>query len=161
MKRILHPFILLLLITLLTTNLLKIKAQDVKEQLTQIDTTAFKGRVFLNKAIAVKELIDPFIKQGKGKDSEKAIRITPQYFKALSETLERADLQDRAKPSGITAIWNRSRDETTRSNIVPIGILNSEAILLSPEQVEQNRRSLHLGLCLHRHAMLKEFRVNC
>lgn len=84
------------------------KAQDVKEQLAQTDTTAFKGRVFLNKATVIKELIDPFIKQGKGKDGEKAIRITPQYFKALSETLERADLQDRSKPSGITAIWNRS-----------------------------------------------------
>ena len=120
-------------------------AQDVKEQLAQIDTTAFKGRVFLNKAIVIKELIDPFIKQEKNKEGVKAIRLSPQYFKTLSETLERADLQGRAKPLGITAIWNRSRDETTRSNIVPIGILNSEAILLSPEQVEQNVRSKSEG----------------
>lgn len=145
MKKILFHCALLFLLDLLAANFSTIQAQDIKEQLAQLDTTAFKGRVFLNKAIVIKELIDPFIKQEKSKDGVKAIRLSTRYFKALSETLERADSKDRAKPSGITAIWNRSRDETTRSNIIPIGILNSETILLSKEQVEQNVRSKSEG----------------
>lgn len=145
MKKVLLPYALLFLLNLLLAAFSNIQAQDVKEQLAQIDTTAFKGRVFLNKAIVIKELIDPFTKQEKSADGVKAVRLSPQYFKALSETLERADLQDRAKPSEITAIWNRSRDETTSSNIVPIGILNTETVLLSKEQVEQNMRSKSEG----------------
>lgn len=119
-------------------------AQDekaIKETLAKMDTTALKGKAFLNKALVIGQLIEPLRTKDKNKGNDKFLTLSPRYFEALANLLERADLKDKSKPKDIAAIWGRNRDEITESNIIPIGILNADAILLTEAQVNDNIKS--------------------
>ncbi|SOE21341.1 hypothetical protein SAMN06298216_1813 [Spirosomataceae bacterium TFI 002] len=58
-------------------------AQSENETIASLDTTAFDGRIFLNKGGIIKEFLDPFIK----KDKDNAfINMSARHFKYLYES---------------------------------------------------------------------------
>ena len=112
-------------------------SQD-KETLAKMDTTAFKGKAFLNKAVVIRQFIEPLRERAKSKGDEKFLTVSSRYFEALADLLERADLKDKPKPKEVTTILGRSRDEIAENNIIPIGILNADAVVLTEAQVNDN-----------------------
>ena len=55
-----YSAIKLLVILLLSFNSFAQSDKDLKDALSKLDTTAFKGKAFLNKAFFIKSLIAPF-----------------------------------------------------------------------------------------------------
>ena len=65
-------------------------AQSENEIIASMDTTAFDGRIFLNKGGIIKEFVDLFIK----KDKDNAfINMSARHFKCLYESIGRSDLK--------------------------------------------------------------------
>ena len=51
--------------------------KDTKEALSKLDTSAFKGKAFLNKAFFLKSLIEPFRSKEKNADGIPILTLTP------------------------------------------------------------------------------------
>lgn len=68
--------------------------KETKETIAKMDTTALKGKAFLNKALVIGQLVEPLRAKDKNKDSDKFLTLSPRYFEALANLLERADLKD-------------------------------------------------------------------
>ena len=65
-------------------------SQSENEIIASMDTTAFDGRIFLNKGGIIKEFVDLFIK----KDKDNAfINMSARHFKCLYESIGRSDLK--------------------------------------------------------------------
>lgn len=109
-----------------------------KEALAKIDTSVFKGKGFLNKAQFIKSLIDPLRLKEKNKDGIPILTLTSRHFELLTTIMANADLNDKPKPKAIANIQNLSRDQITSSNVIPIGIINADALILTEAQVNDN-----------------------
>lgn len=92
--------------------------KDLKDALSKLDTTAFKGKAFLNKAFFVKSLIAPLQKKEKSKDGTPILTLTPQHFQMLTNIIEKADLKDKIKPKLITDFQSRNIDQITSNNTI-------------------------------------------
>lgn len=66
-------------------------------------------------------------------------------LRQLIETAERGDMDGKKKPEAMEKIFARSRKEITASNVIPIGIVNMDAILLTEEQVQENIKAKSEG----------------
>lgn len=114
--------------------------KETKEALSKIDTSSFKGKGFLNKAQFIKSLIEPLRSKSKDKDKEgiSILTLTARHFELLTTIVANADLNDKPKPKKVETIQKYSRDQITKSNIIPIGIINADALLLSETQINDN-----------------------
>jgi pimeloyl-ACP methyl ester carboxylesterase len=112
--------------------------KDTKEALSKLDTTAFKGKAFLNKAQFIKSLVQPLRTKEKGKDGLPALTLTPRHFELLTTIVANADLNDKPKPKAVEKLQNLSRDQISSSNIIPIGIINADALVLTENQINEN-----------------------
>jgi PA14 domain/Secretion system C-terminal sorting domain len=65
--------------------------------------------------------------------------LPADYFNYLSEMLEQADLKEKPLNAKLKNIIGRKGNEVTKNNVIPISIINSEALLLTKEQVVANQ----------------------
>jgi pimeloyl-ACP methyl ester carboxylesterase len=137
----LYSAIKILFILLLSFNSFAQNDKDLKDALSKLDTTSFKGKAFLNKAFFIKSLIAPLQKKEKNKDGTPILTLTPQHFQMLTNIIEKADLKDKVKPKSITDFQNRNIDQITSNNIIPIGIINADALFLTQEQLDNNTKA--------------------
>jgi hypothetical protein len=116
-----------------------------EEKLREMDTSVFGDKAFLNKAIVIDEMLQPFREKQKAKDGQYIYKTGTSWFSELFNLAEGGDLKDQKKPDKIAAILNRSVSEIKASNVIPIGITNSDAVLLTVEQVNENIQSKRDG----------------
>ena len=118
-------------------------AQSENEIIASMDTTAFDGRIFLNKGGIIKELVDPFIK----KDKDNAfVNMSARHFKYLYESVGRSNFEEKkAKPNKIDKFFEKTDYEIERNNVIPIGILVSDAILLTEKEIKENQKNKKEG----------------
>ena len=67
--------------------------------------------------------------------------MSANYFNYLSEILEQADLNNKSLNSKLKGIITKKGKEVSDNNNIPIGIINSEALLLTKEQMELNTQA--------------------
>jgi hypothetical protein len=67
--------------------------------------------------------------------------LPANYFNYLSEMLEQADLKEKPLNAKLKNIIGRRGKEVSRNNTIPIGIVNSETILLTKDQLIANQDS--------------------
>ncbi|MGX7689382.1 T9SS type A sorting domain-containing protein [Flectobacillus roseus] len=116
-------------------------AQKKENDLDRLDTTAFAGRAFLNKANFLKSLYAQFRNVEKDNKGTNIYNLNPRQFDILVTNLINASLVERQIPESFKKIQSRTKDEKTANNIIPIGILNSEAVILTSEQILENERA--------------------
>lgn len=83
-------------------------------------------------------MFELFREKQKSKEGSYVYRAGSEWFSEMFSVLERADLKDRKKPEAVRAVLERTRRETVGSNIIPIGIINAEAVMLTEEQSREN-----------------------
>ncbi|PWJ59669.1 hypothetical protein CLV98_102503 [Dyadobacter jejuensis] len=120
----------------------KVYAQTFEEENTKVmermDTESFKEKVLLNKAIALDYQLEPFRTREKNKEGTYVMHLDARLLRQLIETAERGNMDGRKKPETMGKIFKRSRKEVTANNVIPVGIINMDAVLLSEAQVEEN-----------------------
>lgn len=119
------------MILLLSFNCFAQNSKELKEAISELDTSAFKGKAFLNKAFFIKSLIEPLKRKEKSKDGTPILTLTSQHFRMLSNIIKKADLNDKIKPKSITDFQARNIDQITSNNIILIGIINADALFLT------------------------------
>lgn len=129
------------IILLFSFNSFAQSSKDLKDAMSKLDTTAFKGKALLNKAIFVKSLIEPLQKKEKSKDGTPILTLTPYNFRMLTNIIEKADLNDKVKPKSITDFQLRNIDQITSNNTIPIGIINADALFLTQQQLDDNTKA--------------------
>ncbi|WP_028524437.1 PA14 domain-containing protein [Runella limosa] len=140
------PIIFVFTIICLTSVLSQAQFEkENKEALAAMDTTALKGKAFLNKASFIRQFIEPLRSKEKNKEGNPILTLSSLHFEALTQMVEKADLNDKPKPKEITDIQTRSRDQITSSNVIPIGILNADATFLTQAQVNDNIKAKNQG----------------
>jgi hypothetical protein len=118
-------------------------AQKNKDVIALLDTSAFKGKLLLNNAIRFDKFFDPFREKIKKVNANKEVvlDLPAEYFNYLSDILEQADLKQKPLNDKLKNIIGRKGNEVTKNNVIPISIINSEAILLTKEQVIANQEA--------------------
>ena len=118
-------------------------AQKNKDIIALLDTSAFKGKLLLNNAVRFDKFFDPFREKIKKVNANKEIvlDLPAEYFNYLSDILEQADLKQKPLNDKLKNIIGRKGNEITKNNVIPISIINSEAILLTKEQVVANQEA--------------------
>jgi hypothetical protein len=111
---------------------------NLKEALSKIDTSVIKGKAFINKAKYLKGIIDVIKTTEKNVDGTPILTLTPRHFEMLTNIVAEADLGNNPKKKEILAYQTLNHEVVTNSNIVPIGVINSEAVFLSDKQLEEN-----------------------
>lgn len=115
-------------------------AQNGKEVLTLLDTTDFKGKPLLNKTVRTAGFFDSF-REGKKKvnaNKEVLVDLPLSYLTNLYTILEQADLKDKPLPTKLKTVIGRKGKDVSENNAIPIGLINTDAWLLSQTQVEAN-----------------------
>lgn len=134
----------LLQIAFLLFNTLTVFSQEdskINEALSKIDTTVIKGKSFINKSKYIKGVLDVLKTKEKNIDGSPIFTLTPRHFEMLTSIVAEADLGNNPKKKEILSYQNLKHEDVTKSNIVPIGIINSEAVFLSEMQLEENMKS--------------------
>jgi hypothetical protein len=130
-------------------SVLDLWAQNLEEEngkvLARMDKEPLKGKIVLNKAIALDEHLALFRKPEKDKDNVIRINLEPGLLLDLIDMAERGDIEDKKKPDALDKIQKRSRNEITASNVVPVAIINLDALLLSEAQVDENIKAKSEG----------------
>lgn len=67
--------------------------------------------------------------------------LPADYFNYLSEILEQADLKEKPLTSKLKNIIGRKGKDVTGNNTISISIINTNALLLSKEQVVANQNA--------------------
>jgi hypothetical protein len=118
-------------------------AQKNNDAIASLDTSAFKGKLLLNNAIRLDKFFDPFREKIKKVNTNKEVvlDLPAEYFNYLSDILEQADLKEKPLNDKIKNIIGRKGNEVTKNNIIPISIINAEALLLTKEQVVANQEA--------------------
>ncbi len=133
---------LYILTVILVVFPLALAAQTLEEEnakmMSQMDTESFRGKVVLNKAIVMEHQLEPFRRRIRDKDGSYRMYLEPNTIQDLFDICERGNMTGMKKPEAVKRIELRSRKEITASNVVPIGIINLDAILLTETQVEEN-----------------------
>lgn len=128
---------------------LTLAAQTLEEEnakmMSQMDTESFRGKVVLNKAIVMEHQLEPFRRRIRDKDGSYRMYLEPNTIQDLFDICERGNMTGMKKPEAVKRIELRSRKEITASNVVPIGIINMDAVLLSEEQVKDNIKAKSEG----------------
>ena len=117
--------------------------QKNKDIIALLDTSAFKGKLLLNNAIRLDKFFDPFREKTKKVNANKEIvlDLPANYFNYLSEILEQADLKERPLSDKLKSIISRKGKAVSGNNVIPIGIVNTESLLLTQEQLASNKES--------------------
>ncbi|WP_149240746.1 hypothetical protein [Dyadobacter sp. 32] len=127
----------------------RVHAQTFEEEnarvMERMDTEGFKGKVLLNKAIALDYQLEPFRTREKDKEGAYVTHLDAMLLRQLIETSERGDMDGRKKTETLQKIFTRSRKEVTANNIIPIGIINTDAMLLTDEQIQENIKAKSEG----------------
>jgi hypothetical protein len=105
-----------------------IKAMD------RMDVSGLKEKVVLNKAILIEEMLVPFQNREKDQDGATVTVLPPGMLPDLIELAERGDMENKKKPEAIEKILKRRRKEITDSQVVPVGIINLDARMLTEAQ---------------------------
>lgn len=148
MKQIYLLSVIFFAFFLFTNN--KIIAQSIEEEnekkFSQMEQSSLRGKVLLNKAILLKEFIDPFESQYKDKEGNTWTAINTETFEELINIAERGHVNNEKISPEIKKIKERNVEEIENSNIISIGIINFEAVLLTEEQVESSVRAKQTGV---------------
>ncbi|PWJ59665.1 hypothetical protein CLV98_102499 [Dyadobacter jejuensis] len=136
MKTIFLPHINLSYIVLICCALsIDLHAQTFEEEnakvMERMDTEGFKGKVLLNKAIALDYQLEPFRTREKDKEGAYVTHLDAMLLRQLIETAERGDMDGRKKTENLQKIFTRSRKDVTANNVIPVGIINMDAVLLN------------------------------
>jgi len=65
--------------------------------------------------------------------------LPAEYFNYLSDILEQADLKQKPLNDKLENITDRKGKEVSGNNIIPVGLLNVESLLLTEEQLSTNQ----------------------
>jgi hypothetical protein len=88
----------------------------------------------LNKAIVIEEMLAPFQNREKDQDGATVPVLPPGLLPDLIELAERGDMENKKKLEAIEKILKRQRKEITDSQVVPVGIINLETLMLTETQ---------------------------
>ncbi|WP_025765329.1 esterase/lipase family protein [Dyadobacter tibetensis] len=106
-----------------------------------MDVSGLKEKVVLNKAIVIEEMLAPFQNREKDRDGATVTFLPPGMLPDLIDLAERGDMENKKKPDAIEKILKRQRKEITTSQVVPVGIINLDALMLSEAQVQDNMKA--------------------
>lgn len=112
----------------------------------KLDITNFKRKVFLNKSLISKSLVESFRSKQKNASSESEIILRIGDLAELYKNLALSDSKDKPLSKTVYGLLDRSRQGITDLNIIPIGIVNVDAILLTKLHI---KILFHIILCKH------------
>ncbi len=99
-----NRYLLLLFILIISSpRIARSQSEDNAEALSKMDLTVFGEKAFLNKAIVIDEMFEPFREKQKSKEGSYVYQAGREWFGEIFNVIERADLKDRKKPEAVCA----------------------------------------------------------
>ncbi|SKC15747.1 esterase/lipase family protein [Dyadobacter psychrophilus] len=116
-----------------------------QQKLNSLDLSGMDQKLFLNCGVTTKHEINHFKNLSKS-DNSNAEPLSAEEWLNLYDRLIDTDLRPaNSRLVELTRLVETNIDKVTRSNVVPIGIINLEGIYLSEEELVKNEASKKAG----------------
>lgn len=124
-------------------------AQDFQQarqaQISKLDLSGIRNTLFLNAGITTQHEAD-YLKERSKSNSLSPEKVSSEEWQNLYERLDGADFRKQEfKMPKLTTLSETDSDRLTKSNVIPIGIMNLESIYMSVNQITDNEERKKTG----------------